>query len=145
MAIRLITWILLTMLPLQGGFAASTFHCQVVTRTAPSMHASLRQTAPRAYDSASRNAAQSAQASTDTHYRHGLSARSPSGINHHTQSNGAHHRYKMSCCDSAGGTASSLSLFFPPDIEVPIDVERPDKLADVFLDRPKRPPKLFHT
>lgn len=144
MASRLIIWILLTMLSLQGGFAASTFHCQVASQTVSDVHVRIRHVAQKEHGPQYDTSLQSAQASIQAHHHDALTPQSTYSIDHHTQSNGAHHRHKMPCCDSAGGTAPSLAFFLPESISAPVDVEQPHKPPDVFLDGPTRPPKLFH-
>lgn len=144
MASRLIIWILLTMMSLQGAFAASPFHCPVSSQNVRNSHFSSAFPARKSANPDFGKAQPPALASPDAGHHHDLSPIPASGINHHAESHDVHHHHKMPCCDSAGGGVPSLSFLLPAGIKLPVSVERPHKPLKIFLDGPKRPPRLFH-
>jgi hypothetical protein len=136
---RLIIWTLLVMVSLQGAFAASVLHCLPHSQNQLPHHVSS------GYPASEHSVAKFATAmplshSTRIKDQHiGVSRRSASGVDHH----GSHHVYKVPCCDGVGGSISSFSFVFPPSIKTQVSVEEPCSLRTVFLDGPKRPPRLF--
>ena len=113
MASRLIIWILLTMMSLQGAFAASLFHCPVSSQKVRNSHFSSAFPAPKSANPDFGTAQPLVPPSPDAGHHHNLSSISASGINHHAKSHDVHHHHKMPCCDSAGGGVPSLSFLLP--------------------------------
>lgn len=143
MASRLIIWILVTLMSLQGAFAASLFHCLPTSQEEPSLYVSLVTPAMHSAATGFRKSLPQARASLGTRQHNASSHISASCVEHHAMSHDDHHSHKMPCCDSASGGISSFSFLFPPSIKVLASPEQTHKLLNVFLDGPKRPPRLF--
>lgn len=133
MVSRLIIWILLTLVPLQSFAAIGLIQCPADGESARQMH----------HEHVSQKAGHGTIASTamhiSTHVEHSLFQVDV----HKLTDAGHHHSHKLPCC-------SDGAIIFSPNVSLPLKSERfttavsldPVGLTSVFLEGPKRPPRL---
>lgn len=112
---RLLIWIVLCALPLQGFAALEMMHCS------PLQHAHHH---PDPAD--------------------GLSDTATSVGDHHSSgSDSSYHVHKTTCCAGALALTTTTAALFPPAHSLVVGLYHVGVLPTVFLEGPRRPPRTF--
>jgi hypothetical protein len=130
---RLIIWILLVLLPLQSFAAIGLIQCPADGERAGQVHHS------HVSQTTGRGVIASAAMQTSTHVEHSVSHVDV----HKLTDAGHHHSHKLPCC-------SDGAIIFSPNVPLSLKSELftaaadldPVGLTSVFLEGPKRPPRL---
>ncbi len=141
---RLLIWIMLFALPLQGFAAVGMIHCE------PSQHAQANAAVEdHAYGHrhADHLAADVGWMESGSHaHHHDHANASPdaadSADDHHSSgSDSSHHVHKTACCAGALALTTSTSALFPPAGSLVVGLYDVGVLPTVFLEGPRRPPR----
>lgn len=140
---RLLIWIMLFALPLQGFAAVEMMHC------APLQHVQVS-TSPKLDDHVSGHQhADHLATGVGGHHAHhhhdhadGPPDATASADDHHASgSDSSHHVHKTACCASALALTTSTSSLFPPAGSPVVGLYHVGALPTVFLEGPRRPPR----
>lgn len=138
---RLLIWIMLFALPLQGFAAVGMIHCT------PGQHGHTDAVVTQSHLSEHQHVADAHSAEDTAHHDHADVVADTDSASQETasgSSNHSHHPEKATCC--AGGVLALTTMpsvtFFPQDVSVSPPYSS-GFWATVFLEAPKRPPRPF--
>lgn len=142
---RLLIWIMLFALPLQGFAAVEMMHC------APLQHEQVN-TSPTLDDHVSGHQHQHTDhlatgvGEHHAHHHHDhadgpLDAAASADDHHSSGSDSSPHVHKTVCCASALALTTSTSALFPPAGSLVVSLYHVGALPTVFLEGPRRPPR----
>lgn len=143
---RLLIWIMLFALPLQGFAALGMIHCepsqheQTSALSTPENHVSHRHADHLAADAALM------KSGSHGHHHHDHADGPPDAAasvdDHHSSgSDSSHHVHKTACCAGALALTTSTSAMFPPAGSLITGQYNHGTLPSVFLEGPQRPPR----